>query len=199
MNVNAETLQTALFGEFYYTGIQICLEKEICQSQSGMMISFDICIIAVTCMTAPISKFLDSSSEAVTFWGKRVTFWYSWLSKKGHSWALQMKPLICRATFEWFRESSTIMEHPVHSSGQVIHEFALSLPYYCIISRWFMLHLWIRFHDHLICMAMLRYEILWEYFCHKWHISNCSLPLLSPHSVFLEFKLIMQKIRHKTL
>lgn len=75
---------------------------KICKSQSSMTIRrFDIYIIAVTGMTAPISKFLDGSSEAVTFSGRLVTFWYSWLSKKGQSWALQMKPLIYRATFEW--------------------------------------------------------------------------------------------------
>lgn len=52
---------------------------------SGMMIRwFDICIIAVTGMTALISKFFDGSSEAMTFSGRLATFWFFLTFKEGH-------------------------------------------------------------------------------------------------------------------
>ncbi len=94
---------------------------KICQSQCDMMIRhFDICIIAMTSMTALISNFLDCSSEAMTFSGRLASFSFFFTLKE---MPLQMKPLIYMATFEWFYINSVSL---LHLSCQAIHQIAWS-------------------------------------------------------------------------
>lgn len=122
MNVNVESIQAAVFGEYHSTRIQIyktCLDMQ--EPVWYEYQTFWYLHYRRDWHESPISKFLDGSSEAMTFSGRLVTFWYSWLLKKGQSWALQMKPLIYMATFEWFHEWNILIEHPVHLSCQVIN------------------------------------------------------------------------------